>query len=292
MKVKSGKFEFYNNNKYLKKAINKNDQSYNYLINNNVLLLNKNILQLSPITNNLTNNNSFQKNNKILINTNIIDIGKNEWSKNRLKITKNYKERKIIYKLESEKDKNKTKNNLVAYKEKGFYLIYKSTNDIKEINAKIKWNILSNHFTIYDKNNNIIEEITYNFNFKRMNGPTKLQIILPFINSNYINGMGLKRNDSNNNYNSKLFFHKMVNKIPEYNSIFKYYVLNFINRKIIPNEKNIQIIYSNLEDKDNILLQFAQVGNDEYILDYKYPFDNNTAFSLAISILSSRIFYQ
>ena len=126
MKVKTGKFEFYNNNKYLKKAINKNDQSYNYLINNNVLLLNKNILQLSPITNNLTNNNSFQKNNQILINTNIIDIGKNEWSKNRLKITKNYKERKIIYKLESEKDKNKTKSNLLAYKEKGFYLIYKS----------------------------------------------------------------------------------------------------------------------------------------------------------------------
>ena len=294
MKVKIGKTEIHNNyiNKCLKNIINEKDQSYNFLLNNHVLLLNKNIVQFSPNTSNLTKNNSFHLKKTILVNDNIIDTGKNEWYKNRLKITKNYKERKIIYKLESEIDKNKIKNNLFAYKEKGLYFIYKSINDVNNINAKIKWNIFSNHFKIYDKNNNIIEEIIYNFNFKRINGPTKLKILLPLLNNNYINDeMKLKKND-NNNSNNQLFIHTMVNKLPEYNSIYKYYVLNFINRKIIPNEKNIQIIYSNSEDKDNILLQFAQVGNDEYILDYKYPFDNITAFSLAISILSSRIFYQ
>ena len=294
MKVKIGKTEIHNNyiNKCLKNIINEKDQSYNFLLNNHVLLLNKNIVQFSPNTSNLTKNNSFHLKKTILVNDNIIDTGKNEWYKNRLKIIKNYKERKIIYKLESEIDKNKIKNNLFAYKEKGLYFIYKSINDVNNINAKIKWNIFSNHFKIYDKNNNIIEEIIYNFNFKRINGPTKLKILLPLLNNNYINDeMKLKKND-NNNSNNQLFIHTMVNKLPEYNSIYKYYVLNFINRKIIPNEKNIQIIYSNSEDKDNILLQFAQVGNDEYILDYKYPFDNITAFSLAISILSSRIFYQ
>ena len=89
----------------------------------------------------------------------------------------------------------------------------------------------------------------------------------------------------------------MENKSPEYNSIYKTYVLNFINRKVIPNEKNLQIIFSRNEEKNNfdkndILLQFAQVKNNEFILDYKYPFNNITALALAISVLSSRTFCQ
>jgi hypothetical protein len=85
----------------------------------------------------------------------------------------------------------------------------------------------------------------------------------------------------------------MENKSPEYNSIYKCFVLNFINRKVIPNEKNIQIIYSDLkEDKNNILLQFAQTEKNEYILDYKYPFNNITALALAMTNLSSRMFCQ
>ena len=93
--------------------------------------------------------------------------------------------------------------------------------------------------------------------------------------------------------NNKLFMHKMENKSPEYNSIYKCYVLNFIKRKVIPHEKNIQIIYSDLtEDRNDILLQFAKVDNNEYILDYKYPFNKVTALALALTNLSSRIFCQ
>ena len=101
-----------------------------------------------------------------------------------------------------------------------------------------------------------------------------------------MNGIGFNSND-------KLFMHRMENKSPEYNSIYKCYVLNFVNRKVIPNENNIQIIYSDInEDKNNILLQFAQVEKDEYILDFKYPFNNITALSLALTTLSSRMFCQ
>ena len=111
--------------------------------------------------------------------------------------------------------------------------------------------MFSNHFKIFDRNDNIIEEIIYNFNFKGWNGPTKLQILLPTSKPNIINGIGVN--------NSKLYMHKMENKQPEYNSIYKCYVLNFIKRKVIPNEKNMQIVYSDLkEDKSNILLQFAE----------------------------------
>ena len=286
------------NNNYINDFYNHDEQS-NFENTNKALLnaqtdllLNKKIIKISPNQNNLmTKNNSVQLKNNIIINDETFNIDKNEWIKNRLKITTNMQEKKIIYCLETENNKNtdKSLNILSAYKDKGIYIIYRyinsNNNYDKEIKAKIKWNMFSNHFKIFDNNNNIIEEIIYNFNFKGWNGPTKLQILIPFSNKNIFNGI--------EHVNSKLYMHKMENKSPEYNSIYKCYVLNFINRKVIPNEKNLQIIYSDLkEDRNNILLQFAQVENDEYILDYKYPFNNITALALALTTLSSRMFCQ
>ena len=256
------------------------------LINNKDFLLNKKIIKENKNKNSLKTNITQEKESE---NEEIIK-NKNKWIKSNLKIIKNINEKKIIYCLESDYDKNikKNKDILCAYKDNGFYIIYKyinvHKNYDKDIKAKIKWNMLSNHFKIYDKNNNIIEEIIYNFNFKGWIGPTKFQILIPSNNSRM--GKGIISNDKSN-------MCTMENKSPEYNSIYKCYVLNFINRKVIPNEKNVQIVYSDLqEDKSNILLQFAQVENDEYALDYKYPFNNITAFALALSALSSRTFCQ
>jgi hypothetical protein len=250
------------------------------------LLLNKKVVKVS---NSLIKNNSVQLKNNIIVNDETFDINKNEWIRNRLKIDTNMQERKIIYSLETENDNNSSRSIdvLSAYKDNGFYVIFKYINEKnnKEIKAKIKWNMFSNHFKIFDRNENIIEEIIYNFNFKGWNGPTKLQVLLPISKQNIINGKGIN--------NSKLYMHKMENKSPEYNSIYKCYVLNFIKRKVIPNEKNMQIVYSDLkEDKSNILLQFAQTEKNEYILDYKYPFNNITALALAMTNLSSRMFCQ
>ena len=281
--------EFYNDN------LDDNFENTNKaLLNcNRDLLLNKKIIKNSQNSNNVINkNNTVQLKNNILLKDDFINIDKNEWFKNKLKIIKDMKEKKIIYNLELESDNAiKEGNNILsAYKDKGFYTIYRYINlnkeNGKEIKAKIKWNIFSNHFKIFDNLNNILEEINYNFNFKGWNGPTKLNILIPSSNKNIGNGMWTDRNN-------KLIMHKMENKLPEYNSIYKCYVLNFVNRKVIPNEKNLQIIYSDLkEEKDNILLQFAQAGNDEYILDYKYPFSNITALALALTTLSSRMFCQ
>ena len=171
------------------------------------------------------------------------------------------------------KDEEETTNILSAYKENGLYIIYKNVNNSKKICAKIKWNFFSNNFKIFNEKE-LLGEIIYNFNFKGWSGPTKLRILIP--------------DDNFMNKNNK---HKMENKLPEYNELYKSYVLDFANRKIIPNEKNIQIIFSG-EDKNNILLQFAQVGNEEYILDFKYPFNKVTAFAVALVELSSRTFFQ
>jgi len=281
-------------NNYIKENISNEDQS-NFENTNkallsipNDLLLNKKVVKIS--SNSFTKNNSVQLKNNIIVDDDTFSINKDQWIRNRLKIDPNMQERKIIYSLETENDKSFKKNiNLLsAYKDNGFYVIFKYINENnlgKEIKAKIKWNMFSNHFKIFDNNGNLIEEILYNFNFKGWKGPTKLQILLPFSNKKNINGIGIN--------NSKLYMHKMGNKSPEYNSIYKCFVLNFINRKVIPNEKNMQIIYSDLkEDKNNILLQFAQTEKNEYILDYKYPFNNITALALAMTNLSSRMFCQ
>ena len=292
MKPFSERVDMHNNNIKENIIINEEDKS-NFENTNKALLnvqsdllLNKKVVKVS---NSLTKNNSVQLKNNIIVNDETFNIDKNEWIRNRLKIDTNLQERKIIYSLETENDNNSSRSIdvLSAYKDNGFYVIFKYINEKnnKEIKAKIKWNMFSNHFKIFDRNENIIEEIIYNFNFKGWNGPTKLQVLLPISKQNIINGIGIN--------NSKLYMHKMENKSPEYNSIYKCYVLNFIKRKVIPNEKNMQIVYSDLkEDKSNILLQFAQTEKNEYILDYKYPFNNITALAMAMTNLSSRMFCQ
>ena len=273
MKPISERVDMYNNNIKEDIKINDEEDKSNFENTNKALLniqadllLNKKVVKVS--SNSFIKNNSVQLKNNIIVNDDNSNINKNEWIRNRLKIDTNMQERKIIYRLETENEDN-SKNSfdvLSAYKDNGFYVIFKYINEKnnygKEIKAKIKWNMFSNHFKIFDRNDKIIEEIIYNFNFKGWNGPTKLHVLLPTSQQNIINGIGIN--------NSKLYIHKMENKPPEYNSIYKCYVLNFIKRKVIPNEKNLQIVYSDLEeDKTNILLQFAQTDKNEYILDYK-----------------------
>ena len=284
MKPNSQRNELHNNyiNGLFKMNIedeSKFDNTNNTLINNNRdFLLNKKIVKV-PQNQNLIKNNTFQE-----------DISKkrNEWKRNFLKITTNMQERKVIFFLEPENvpenniNKPKNSNILYAYKDNGFYAIYKYNNNQnyklnKEIKARLKWNLLSNKFKIFDNRNILIEEINYNLNFRGWNGPTKLQVTIH------------ENNNINFDFMNKEY--KMENKLPEYNTIYKTYVLNFINRKVIPNEKNIQIIFNNA-NKNDILLQFAQVQNNEFILDYKYPFNNITAFALALTTLSSRTFCQ
>ena len=206
-------------------------------------------------------------------------VNMDKWFKNKITIITDAKNpKKKVYKLcLDEKNRNRGPI-LTAEKEKGIYIIRNN----EEAVAKIRWNIFSNHFKVYDDKNNLIEEIIYNFNFRGWNGPTKLQILMPK-NASKSNSCSYNKN--------RMTLNKMENKSPEYNDMFNVYVLRFIRRKVIPNEKNIQIIYSEYkEDNNNILLQFAQSSHNQFFLDYKYPFNNITAFALGITSLSSRTF--
>jgi len=147
------------------------------------------------------------------------DVNIEKWFKNKIKITNNEKNsKKKVYKLYSD-DKNKTRSSLLkAEKERGVYIIRNN----ERIVAKIKWNIFSNHFKVYDDKDNLIEEIIYNFNFKGWNGPTKLKIIIPKTAS---------RKKSWSKTKNRKVLHQIENKFPVYNEIFSTYVLKFIRRK-------------------------------------------------------------
>ena len=88
---------------------------------------------------------------------------------------------------------------LTAQKEKGIYVIRNN----EGIVAKIRWNIFSSNFKVYDDKDNLIEEIIYNFNFKGWNGPTKLKILLPKTEKN-------NKRPWNKNKNKKIEFLSLI----------------------------------------------------------------------------------
>ena len=209
------------------------------------------------------------------------DINTEQWFTNKIKISfTDNKSKKVLYKLYKD-DIFKTHSHqiLMAQKDKGIYIIRNNFG----ICAKIRWNIFSNHFKVFDENDNLIEEIIYEFNFRGWNGPTKFKILLPKKNTK-------EKSLTDFTQNKKLVYN-IQNKSPVYNDFFKVYTLKFIKRKVIPDEKNFQVIFSDYkEDNNDILLQFAQSDNNGFILDYKFPFNNVTAFAMAVTAMSSRTF--
>ena len=241
-------------------------------------VLNKKLARLSR-----TSKPKKMSNKTFSLKTKIFDeeydyINMEKWYKNKIKIIYDEKNpKKVLYKFFIEEKHKSHSCALFAGKEKGIYVIRNN----EGIVAKIRWNIFSNHFKVYDDKDNLIEEIIYSFNFKGWNGPTKLQILIP----------KTPTKKSLCKTKNRTILHKIKNIMPEFNEIFHTYVLRFIRRKVIPNDRNMQVIYSEYkEDNKNVLLQFAQSNRNEYIVDYKYPFTNITAFALGITSLSSRTF--
>ncbi len=242
-------------------------------------------LQKNKIDNSETN--FLQKSSIVLIENNLknSDLQQESWSRN-----------KLIKKIESKHlnlylfdDNNNEKNYLILHskKEINHYTIYNQQN--KEL-AKIKWNFLSSNFKVYDSNNNELLNVKYELNIKGLNGPTKMKIILSK-NLNF-NSREWYNQQTKSYDNDKVYL--MENKQPVYNQIYKCYVLKFINRKIKTSTKNFQIIFksNSIEEPNNILLQFAETEEGYFILDYKYPFNNITAFAIGIIANSSKFFCE
>ena len=204
-----------------------------------------------------------------------------EWS--RYKITKKIESKQLNLYLF---DDNGGKNYLILYakKENKHYTIYNEKNNPI---SYIKWNFLSSNFKVYDNNNKELLNIIYDINIKGLNGPIKMKIILTK-DTNYSPRQWY--NNQTKSYNNDIVY-VMENKQPVYNQIYKCYVLKFIDRKIKTSSKNFQIVFksNSEEDQNNILLQFAETEQGFFILDYKFPFNDVTAFAVGLIANSSKI---
>ncbi|KAH9386681.1 tubby [Nematocida major] len=83
---------------------------------------------------------------------------------------------------------------------------------------------------------------------------------------------------------------KMVNKPPQFNHETNSYVLNFDGRVTMPSTRNFQIIHP--KDTSYISMTFGKVAENEYILDYAYPWCALDAFSVALSSFPSKFWLE
>lgn len=184
------------------------------------------------------------------------------WIKNTMK--KSIEKNKIIYYL----NKNNTDEIILTAKKTGMFT-YSIRNPInKEVFANIKSNIFSNQFSIYDNQKSLIMKINFNINILGFGGPMKMEVLLDPNNSRDENG-------------------HFINKTPTFSTIYKCYVLKFIDRTIKSSTKNFQLI--NIKNENDIFLQFALCDDNKYILDYKAPFNVLTAFAVGIVTLSQKM---
>ncbi|KAI5170880.1 tubby [Nematocida sp. LUAm3] len=76
---------------------------------------------------------------------------------------------------------------------------------------------------------------------------------------------------------------KLLNKQPYYNQETNSYVLNFNERVTLPSVRNFQIIHPH--DTTYITITFGKTNENEYILDYTYPWCAIDAFGVVLSAL-------
>ena len=157
----------------------------------------------------------------------------------------------------------------------------------------IKWNMFSNEFIVSDCIDNDILLMNYSFRIKGLTGPSKMKIVLPKKEEGTVK-------DWFDNTKEKMYDkHKVFvieNKQPEYNNKYGCYVLKFKGRNVRKSVKNCQFVFAkgfdndiNGKDMDEVLLQFAEVSDNCYVLDFKYPFSELTAFAVGVISSASKI---
>ena len=80
---------------------------------------------------------------------------------------------------------------------------------------------------------------------------------------------------------------EFVNKYPRWNASVGAYVLNFNGRVTMASVKNFQLV--DPEEGEKVCLQFGRVGEDEFTMDFSYPFSPLQAFAVCLSSFDSKI---
>ena len=59
---------------------------------------------------------------------------------------------------------------------------------------------------------------------------------------------------------------------------------------IKPSIKNFQMVIENDEGKEEIVMQFGRMSDNEFFCDFSYPLSLIQAFGIALSAFDSRLF--
>lgn len=79
------------------------------------------------------------------------------------------------------------------------------------------------------------------------------------------------------------------NKVPKWDETHCGHVLNFNGRVTESSVKNFQLVCAQLEDDEEVVLQFGRVGKNRFTLDLRYPLSPFQAFGVAVGCLDNKI---
>ncbi|KAI5189538.1 tubby [Nematocida sp. AWRm77] len=115
-------------------------------------------------------------------------------------------------------------------------------------------------------------------------GPRSFQVFIDPSNKHHSRALSKRVKEK------KAQYVRLVNKQPYYNLESNSYVLNFNGRVTLPSVRNFQIIHP--RDTSYITMIFGKTGENEYVLDYTYPWSALEAFSVALSSMGIKLGYE
>ncbi|CAF4914165.1 unnamed protein product [Rotaria sp. Silwood1] len=165
----------------------------------------------------------------------------------------------------------------------------KNLNDENSI-AKLKGiNLTGTEYVFYNQNNQQSVAIIYNTHIFGSKEPRNITVLLYNVEKPI---HPLKENETiigewRAGHATDLI--EIKNKTPVYNKESKVYSLELLeNRVKQPSHKNFQLLITNGDREEDIIMQFGRIDDNNFALDYRYPLTAMQAFAIALSSFHNR----
>lgn len=125
-------------------------------------------------------------------------------------------------------------------------------------------------------------------------GPSRMESWIPSVTPSGLatvwqpdseaNGMEAKITEKNLD---KIF--RLKNKIPKWDDAHGGHVLNFHGRVTESSVKNFQLCCVDIDDQEEVVLQFGRVGKNKFTMDLRFPLSPLQAFGICVACLDGKI---
>jgi hypothetical protein len=133
--------------------------------------------------------------------------------------------------------------------------------------------------------------ITFQFD---SGGPSKIEAWVPAVSSSGAPTVWQPSTDDNGmehaietNHFDHIF--RLINKQPKWDEVHGGHVLNFQGRVTESSVKNFQLCCLDIEDTEDVILQFGRVGKHRFTMDLKFPLSPIQAFGFCVTCLDGKI---